>query len=111
MHAAACSDADVAPRRARVSRNERGGGFDADEGFTIIEVVVASTLLIFAFLAAARLFEEGDARLGRHPPACGRRAARVGGDREGPGPGRESLARSPRDRARRDGHDARPSTG
>jgi Tfp pilus assembly protein PilV len=45
--------------RARVSRYERGRGFDADAGFTIIEVVVASTLLVVAFLGAAGLFEEG----------------------------------------------------
>ncbi len=44
-------------RRARVSRSARGDGFDA--GFTIIEVVVASTLLLVAFVAAAGLFEEG----------------------------------------------------
>jgi Tfp pilus assembly protein PilV len=37
----------------------RGHGFDADAGFTIVEVVVAATLLLFAFLAAAGLFEEG----------------------------------------------------
>ena len=46
-------------RRARVSRYQRGDGFDADAGFTIIEVVVASTLLLFAFLGAAGLYEEG----------------------------------------------------
>ena len=37
----------------------RGNGFDADAGFTIVEVVVASTLLLVAFLAAAGLFEAG----------------------------------------------------
>jgi Tfp pilus assembly protein PilV len=46
-------------RRAQVSRNERGVGFDAEAGFTIIEVVVASSLLLVAFLGAAGLFEEG----------------------------------------------------
>src|ERR1700722_6232304 len=45
--------------RAQVSRSERGIGFDADAGFTIIEVVVASTLLLVAFLGAAGLFGEG----------------------------------------------------
>src|SRR5450755_4465956 len=45
--------------RARVSRNQRGDGFDAEEGFTIVEVVVASTLLLVAFVAAAGLFESG----------------------------------------------------
>jgi Tfp pilus assembly protein PilV len=49
----------LSTRRARVSRYERGNGFDADAGFTIVEVVVASTLLLIAFLAAAGLFEEG----------------------------------------------------
>jgi len=49
----------LSTRRARVSRFERGDGFDADAGFTIIEVVVAVTLLLFAFLGAAGLFEEG----------------------------------------------------
>ncbi len=58
MHAAACSDA-ISTRRARASRYERGNGFDADAGFTIIEVVVAATLLLVAFLGAAGLFEEG----------------------------------------------------
>ncbi len=49
----------LASHRARVSRYERGSGFDAEAGFTIVEVVVASTLLLIAFLAAAGLFEEG----------------------------------------------------
>ena len=38
---------------------ERGDGFDADAGFTIVEVVVAATLLLVAFVAAAGLFEQG----------------------------------------------------
>jgi len=49
----------LSTRRARASRYERGNGFDADAGFTIIEVVVAATLLLVAFLGAAGLFEEG----------------------------------------------------
>jgi Tfp pilus assembly protein PilV len=49
----------LSTRRARVSRFERGDGFDADAGFTIVEVVVAATLLLVAFVAAAGLFEEG----------------------------------------------------
>jgi len=49
----------LSTRRARASRYERGHGFDADAGFTIIEVVVAATLLVVAFLGAAGLFEEG----------------------------------------------------
>jgi Tfp pilus assembly protein PilV len=49
----------LSTRRARASRDERGTGFDADAGFTIIEVVVASTLLLVAFLGAAGLFEAG----------------------------------------------------
>src|SRR6185437_16820771 len=48
-----------ATRRARVSRNMRGDGFDAEGGFTIVEVVVAATLLLVAFVAAAGLFESG----------------------------------------------------
>src|SRR4051812_29013490 len=47
------------PRRAWVSRLAREDGFDADAGFTIVEVVVASTLLLVAFLAAAGLFASG----------------------------------------------------
>jgi Tfp pilus assembly protein PilV len=56
----------MTPRRPRVSRATRGAGSDA--GFTIIEVVVASTLLVVSFLAAALLFESttrisGDTRM------------------------------------------------
>src|SRR5882762_2734092 len=46
-------------RRARVFRNMREDGFDAEAGFTIVEVVVASTLLLVAFVAAAGLFVSG----------------------------------------------------
>src|SRR4249919_4032050 len=46
-------------RRALVSRFARGDGFDAEAGFTIVEVVVASTLLLVAFLAAAGLYASG----------------------------------------------------
>ena len=46
-------------RRARDFRDQRGDGFDAQAGFTIVEVVVASTLLLVAFLAAAGLFASG----------------------------------------------------
>ncbi len=46
-------------RRDRVSRSLRGDRFDAEEGFTIVEVVVASTLLLVAFVAAAGLFASG----------------------------------------------------
>src|SRR4051812_1923589 len=46
-------------RRVRPSRNVRGDGFDAESGFTIVEVVVASTLLLIAFISAAKLFESG----------------------------------------------------
>lgn len=54
------------PHRPRALRETRGVGSDA--GFTIIEVVVASTLLVVSFLAAALLFESttavsGDTRL------------------------------------------------
>jgi Tfp pilus assembly protein PilV len=39
----------------------RGAGVRArsESGFTVVEVVVASTLLVFSFLAAAKLFEAG----------------------------------------------------
>jgi hypothetical protein len=37
----------------------RGDGFDAEAGFTIVEVVVASTLLLVAFMAAAGLYASG----------------------------------------------------
>jgi Tfp pilus assembly protein PilV len=47
----------IPPRRTREPRAKRGYGSDA--GFTIVEVVVAATLLLFTFLAAAGLFEEG----------------------------------------------------
>ena len=47
------------PRRSPISCRRREVGFDA--GFTIIEVVVASTLLLLSFLAAAALFERGTA--------------------------------------------------
>ncbi len=49
------------PRRTRASRTRRGAGVLArsESGFTIVEVVVASTLLLFSFLAAALLFEAG----------------------------------------------------
>ncbi len=45
------------PHRSRALRETRGVGSDA--GFTIIEVVVASTLLVVSFLAAAALYESG----------------------------------------------------
>ena len=45
--------------RARVSRKVRGEGFDTEAGFTIVEVVVAATLLLVAFVAAAGLFVAG----------------------------------------------------
>ena len=66
----------------------RGDGFDADAGFTIVEVVVASTLLLVAFLAAAGLFEAGTRVSGDTRMRVDRRPARVVGDREGPRPGR-----------------------
>lgn len=43
--------------RSQAARSPRGPG--ADAGFTIIEVVVASTLLLLSFLAAAGLYEQG----------------------------------------------------
>ena len=49
----------ITPRGTRASRATRGSGSDA--GFSIIEVVVASTLLMVSFMAAAALYERGTA--------------------------------------------------
>ena len=80
----------------------RGDGFDADDGFTIIEVVVAITLLLVAFLAAAGSVRATALACRATPASASSPRSSRRGDREGPRPGRRPVAVHDDGRARSD---------